>query len=518
MSALVPTRRAVIGGVAAVALSTPSLAMAGDPVVACAAGRFAGVSTDGVTAFRGIRYGRAARFRASVAEAVRRDTIRATTPAPACPQHGKRRPQSEDCLALNIWTPAPGAAAMLPVLVYIHGGGYAVGSANDAITEGHALAARGGVVVTVNHRLNALGYLYLAPFDRRLGDSGNAGQTDLILALRWVRDNIAAFGGDRACVTLVGQSGGGAKIATLLAMPAARGLFHRAMTMSGQQITVSEPVHAAKRTRAYLARLKVPETEAGRLIGLPVERLIEALDTLDPIERSTLYTGPVRDGRWLTRHPFSPDAAPPGRDVPLMLGGTRDETRDFFDPASAEMLDLGWDALPDRIVAELPVPAPGDAIVRAYRTQMPQASPADVFYAATTDGRSWRPQLIEAELRARARRPAYVYQLDFTSRTDPARGAFHGIDIALLFGTLGAPDAWTGVGRDARMLSRQVQDRVIAFARSGSPNGPDMPHWPAYDLRRRETMVFDVASRVESDPRCWQRELFVPYPYIQPGT
>jgi para-nitrobenzyl esterase len=149
---------------------------------------------------------------------------------------------------------------------------------------------------------------------------------------------------------------------------------------------------------------------------------------------------------------------------------------------------------------------------------MPHASPADVFYAATTDGRSWRPQLIEAELRARARRPAYVYQLDFTSRTDPARGAFHGIDIALLFGTLSAPDAGTGIGRDARMLSRQVQNRVIAFARSGSPNGPGMPRWPAYDLRRRETMVFDVASRVESDPRRWQRELFAPYPYIQPGT
>jgi len=518
MIARAPTRRAVIGGGAAFALAAPSAALAGDPVVTCAAGRFSGIRTGGVAAFRGIRYGRAARFRTPVAEAVRRDTVRAVLPAAACPQHGKRRPQSEDCLALNVWTPAPGTRASLPVLVYIHGGGYAFGSANDAITDGSLLAGRGTVVVTVNHRLNALGYLYLAPFDPRSGDSGNAGQIDLMLALRWVRDNIAAFGGDGACVTLIGQSGGGAKIATLLAMPAARGLFHRAMTMSGQQITVSEPSHAAARTQAYLAQLKVPETDAGRLIGLPVERLIEALDVPDPIEHSAVYMGPVRDGRWLTRHPFSPDADPVGCDVPLMLGGTRDETRDFYDPASGKMRDLSWDALPHRIVAELPVPAPGEAVVRAYRARMPHASPADVFYAATTDGRSWRPQLIEAEMRARAGRPAYVYQLDFTSRTDPARGAFHGIDIALLFGTLGAPDAWTGEGPDVRMVSRQLQDRVIAFARSGSPNSPGMPRWPAYDLQRRETMVFDAASLVQSDPRRWQRALFAPYSYIQPGT
>lgn len=452
-----------------------------------------------------------------MAEAARRDVIRATDPAPACPQRGRRRPQSEDCLALNIWTPTSSSPAALPVLVYVHGGGYAFGSVNDAVTDGSPLAARGVVVVTVNHRLNALGYLNLAPFDERFGDSGNLGQIDLILALKWVRDNIAAFGGDHACVTLIGQSGGGAKIATLLAMPAARGLFHRAVTMSGQQIAVSEPGHAEVRARTYLARMGVSDTNAGGLCELPAQQLVEALDTPDPFERSALYMGPVRDGRWLTRHPFFPDAAPVGNDVPLMLGATRDETRDFCDPASPEMLDLSWDDLPSRIVDELPVPAPGDAVVRAYREHMPNATPADVFYAATTDGRSWRPQLIEAEMRARAGRPAYVYQVDFTSRTDPMRGAFHGIDIALLFGTLETSDARTGTGPDARVLSRRLQDSVITFARSGSPNGPGLPLWPPYDLLRRRTMVFNRGSHIEGDPRRWQRALFAPYPYLQPG-
>ena len=210
----------------------------------------------------------------------------------------------------------------------------------------------------------------------------------LFRSLNWVRDNIAAFGGDPARVTLIGQSGGGAKIATLMAMPAARGLFRRAITMSGQQVTVSGPVHATRRARAYLARLGVRETEIRRLLDQPVEKLIEALDADDPVERSAIYFGPVLDGRSLARHPYWPDVHRDGLGVDLMLGGTRDETRAFSDPSSPEMRGLSWDALPDRIAAELPVDLLPEAVVRAYRAHMPAASTADIFYAATTDGRS----------------------------------------------------------------------------------------------------------------------------------
>jgi len=512
-----PTRRAMIAGSAALIAAGPVRA-AGDPVVTCRAGRFVGARQAGIAVFRGIRYGRAERFRAPAAAPVMREAVRATEPRPACPQRGKRRPQAEDCLSLNVWTSATGSGARLPVMVWIHGGGYAFGSANDPITDGHGIAVAGDVVVvSINHRLNALGYLYLARLDAGFPDSGNAGQLDLVLALNWVRDNIAAFGGDPARVTLIGQSGGGAKIATLMAMPAARGLFRRAITMSGQQVTVSGPVHATRRARAYLARLGINETETRRLLDQPVEKLIEALDADDPVERSAVYFGPVLDGRSLTRHPFWPDAHPNGLGVDLMLGGTRGETRDFSDPASPEMHGLSWDALPDRIAAELPVDLLPEALVRAYRAHMPAASPADIFYAATTDGRSWRPQIIEAEARARAGRPAFVYQVDFQSPTNPDRGAFHGIDIGLVFGTFDAPDAWTGNGPRTRALSRLMQRRFVAFARTGRPDLPGSPVWPAYDERRRATMIFDIASRVENDPRRWQRELFAPAPYTQPG-
>jgi len=513
-----PTRRAMIAGSAAL-LATGVAGAAGDPAVSCRAGRFVGERHAGVAAFHGIRYGRAERFRAPMAAPTMRETTRATEPGPACPQRGKRRPQAEDCLFLNVWTPAPGAAARLPVMVWIHGGGYAFGSANDPITDGHGLAASGDVVVvTVNHRLNALGYLYLARLDSGFPDSGNTGQLDLVLALQWVRDNIAAFGGDPARITLIGQSGGGGKIATLMAMPAARGLFRRAITMSGHQVTVSGPVRATRRARAYLARLGIRDTEPRRLLDQPVEKLIEALDADDPVERSAIYFGPVLDGRSLTRHPYWPDAHPNGLAVDLMLGGTRDETRGFSDPASPEMRGLSWDALPDRIAAELPVDLLPEALVRAYRAHMPAASPADIFYAATTDGRSWRAQIIEAEARARAGRPAFVYQVDFQSPTNPDRGAFHGIDIGLVFGTFDAPDAWTGNGPQTRALSRLMQRRFVAFARTGRPDLPGSLAWPTYDERRRATMIFDVASRVENDPRRWQRELFAPAPYTQPGT
>ena len=513
-----PTRRTMVAGSAALLASRAlGMAPAGDPVVTCRAGRFLGTRSAGVAAFRGIRYGRAERFRAPLAVPATKDIVRAAEPAPACPQRGKRRPLSEDCLALNIWTPATDARVRLPVMVWIHGGGYAYGSANDAITDGHRLAATGDVVVvTVNHRLNAFGYLYLAQIDPRFADSTNAGQRDLVLALRWVRDNIAAFGGDPACVTLFGQSGGGGKIATLLAMPAARGLFHRAITMSGQQVTLSGPNHATRRARAYLARLGLDDP-AG-LLEQPIERLIAALDADDPIERSTLYMGPVLDGHALPRHPFWPDADPGGLAVALMLGGTRDETRDFSDPASPEMRALDWAALPGRIAAELPVDLPPDAIVAAYRAHLPDAAPADIFYAATTDGRSWRPQLIEAEARARAGRPTFVYQVDFASPTRPERGAFHGIDIGLVFGTLDASDAWTGTGAEARALSHLMQQRFIAFARNGRPDRVGLPAWPAYEPARRATMVFDRHSRIERDPRAWQRKLFAIAPYTQPGT
>jgi para-nitrobenzyl esterase len=314
-------------------------------------------SSDGhVLAFKGIRYGRAERFRAPVPVAMPRQIRAAQAFGPVCPQTGPYGPQSEDCLFLNVWTAEADARAKKPVMVYIHGGAYSNGSVTDPLNEGQALAARGDcVVVTVNHRLNALGYLYLARLDPRFGDSGNAGQLDLILALEWVRDNIAAFGGDPGRVIIFGQSGGGAKIATMMGMPAAAGLFHRAATMSGQQVTVSGPMNATARTRAYLATLGVRDADLGPLLTMPVERLIEALGTTDPILGGGVYFGPVLDMTWLTRHPFWPDANPLGRGIPMMLGNTHDETRAFIGLDSPKVRGLDWGNLAARMAPELKI-------------------------------------------------------------------------------------------------------------------------------------------------------------------
>ena len=412
---------------------------------------------------------------------------------PVCPQPGSAYlDQSEDCLFLNVWTPDRQPRERKPVMVYFHGGAYSTGSVTDPLNDGTALAARGDVVVvTVNHRLNALGYLYLP---ERFPDSGNAGQLDLIVALKWVQRNIAAFGGDPGNVTVCGQSGGGAKIATLMAMPTARGLFHKAITMSGQQVTASGPLNAAKRAAAYLAALAEDPATA------QVEALVAALDASDPVLGGRVYFGPVLDMRHLLRHPFWPDAPAQSADIPMLLGNTIAETRAFYAPERRVLKGLSWDNLAERIGPELRVDLEPGWVVAQFRARYPQASPEALFHRIVTPARSWRGQVEEAEARARGGRGnTFVYQLDFED-------AKHTDDIGLAFGTV--PDATPAQAA----MSEVVMDAFVRFARTGNPG------WPAYDLASRQTMIFDATSRVESDPRRWERELFARVPYVQPGT
>jgi para-nitrobenzyl esterase len=344
---------------------------------------------------------------------------------------------------------------------------------------------------------------------------------DLVLALQWVRDNIGAFGGDPGCVTLLGQSGGGAKIATLMAMPAAAGLFHRAATMSGQQVTASGPLHAAGRTRVLLDKLGVPAERASTLATLARAELLRAhAATVDPyIGRGSVYMGPVLDERTLTRHPFYPDAPPQSAGIPMMIGNTHDETRSLIGRSDPAVFEIGWEALPRRLEAELRVDISGDLVVAEYRKWYPQYSPADVFFAATTAGRSWRGAIIEAELRAAQGSPAFAYQLDWRSPADGGKwGAFHTLDIPLMFDTLTARESLTGDGEAARRVSATLQQALLAFARGGDPNYAGMTRWEPYTLPRRATLVIDLESRLVDDPRGAERRLFAKVPFIQQGT
>jgi para-nitrobenzyl esterase len=514
------TRRQILVGAAAASL-IPSRAFAQAlPVVAAPSGVFEGVVDNHIWRFRGIRYGTAERFQAPTPFATPGKNREAIDFGPVCPQRGPYKPQSEDCLYLNAWTPGSGAARR-PVMVYIHGGAYSNGSVTSPLNDGATLAAAEDVVVvTVNHRLNAFGYLYLARLDARFADSGNLGQLDLILALQWVRDNIASFGGDPGRVFVFGQSGGGAKIATLMGMPAARGLFHSAATMSGQQVTASGPLNATRRAQAYLAKLGVKESDLSPLLAMSTEKLVEQLDvTPDPIIAGGLYFGPVLDMKWLVRHPFWPDANPQSLGIPMILGNTHDETRAFISPDSIKVRWLSWDNLAAAMAPELRMDLLPEWIVSEYRAHFPHDTPEQIFYRATTAGRSWPGQVIEADARAAAgAKSTWVYQVDYQSPTQPNRGALHTMDIALAFGTLGAEGSFTGTGPEARRLSGQVMAAFAALARTGRPVAKGVPLWPAYTLPHRATMLWDVTSRAVNDPRKWERELFARVPYIQPGS
>lgn len=445
--------------------------------------------------FAGIRYATAQRFQPPVPV-----TNAQQLPdgfGPACPQRGSAYlPQSEDCLFLNVWRPF-GEADPRPVMVYFHGGAYSAGSVTDPVNDGARLAERGDVVVvTVNHRLNVLGYLYQPD---RFPSSGNNGQLDLICALQWIQRNIAAFGGDPGNVTVFGQSGGGAKIATLMAMPEAAGLFHKAITMSGQQVTASGPLNASRRTRAFLARLG----EGVDPVTAPVDALLDALAATDPILGGGVYMGPVLDMLHLSRHPFWPDAPAQSAAIPMLLGNTVMETRAFYAPEGRQLTGLDFGNLAERIAPEMRIDIRPDWVVEQFRARYPRAGALELFHRIVTAARSWRGQVEEAEARARAGAPAaertWVYQLDFEQ-------AKHTDDIALSFGTVPSPSA------AQQAMSDRIMGVFVRFARIGDPG------WTAYDLDRRMTMVFDAESREVSDPRAWERELFARVPYIQPGS
>lgn len=495
------SRRAVLAGAGAtLAVASTSAHGQSSTATQCAGsinapdGRYDAWSCDGAWSYPVIRYGRAQRFQPPQPVTVAEQRRAPWNAIPSCPQpSGAYLPHDEDCLFLNVWVPAT-ATRNRPVMVYFHGGAYSNGSVADPLNNGAILAAYGDVVVvTVNHRLNALGYLYMPD---RFPSSGNNGQIDLICALQWIKRNIDAFGGDPDCVTVFGQSGGGAKIATLMAMPEAAGLFHRAITMSGQQVTASGPINAARRTRAFLSTLGDgidPET-------VPIGQLQAALEANDPILGGNVYMGPVLDMRHLSRHPFWPDAAPQSAHIPMLLGNTIMETRAFFPPDSRVMNGLTMDNLPERIATEMRVDLEPHWVVRQFRQRYPQSDPSELFHRIVTAARSWRGQVEEAQARAgTGQRNTFVYQLDFEQ-------AKHADDIGLSFGTL------DGSSPARNAMSKHIMDAVIRFARLGHPG------WEVYDLISRMVMIFDRVSRLESDPRQWERKIFAAVPYIQPGS
>ena len=370
-----------------------------DPVVELASGRAIGrhlrtMDGDTVRQFLGIPFGADTgprRFLPPEPVAPWAGAFNASAYGPSCPQGSGGADQSEACLVLNVWAPEHVSNAKRPVLVYIHGGGYTSGNGASPLTHGANLAARGDVVVvTLNHRLNVFGHLNLGGLaGADYSASGNAGLLDLVLALEWVRDNAAAFGGDPGNVTLFGQSGGGAKIACLMAMPSAKGLFHRVWTMSGQQVTVQGPRGATARARAAMQHLGVGLDE---LRTMPADKLLTALVAKDPsIAGSRIYWGPVLDEA-LPVHPFWPEAPALSANIPMVMGNTREETGSLIARGDPAIFDLTWDTLSARLERDMVSDVDVHAAIAMYRRLYPDLPPPQVFIRATSAGRSWRAQ------------------------------------------------------------------------------------------------------------------------------
>jgi para-nitrobenzyl esterase len=391
-------------------------------------------------------------------------------------------------------------------MVWFHGGGWTMGSANSPQYDGAALARRGDVVVVgVNHRLGALGYLALGQaFGDEVAASGSSGALDMVAALEWVRDNIASFGGDPANVTIFGESGGGAKVSVLLGIPAAAGLFHRAIVQSGPMLRGVDPDRAAGTTGAVLKALGVATLE--ELRAVPAARLVEVQTQVLGGPLGGFGTGhalaPVVDGVGLPAHPFDPVAAPTAAPVPLLIGTCRDEMTLFTTAIP------GFSLLTEQVLPTVAATMNGvdsGPLLEVYARTRPGTSPAERLTALMTDRfRVGSIRLAERKA-AGGPGPVFMYRFDFTTPVLEGRlGAPHALEVAFCFDNL-SKTRLHGGRPEAPALAERVSEAWLAFARTGDPNHPGLPSWPAYDTGRRATMLFDVDCRVADDPGAEER-------------
>jgi para-nitrobenzyl esterase len=504
----------LLGAPAAAATPAVTPTRGAPDLVETSAGWVRGRRTAGVSAFLGIPYGGptggANRFRPPTAPKPWRGVRDATRYGHIAPQPipsgrldytrliswlDQPGGQDEDCLVVNVWTPQTGRGRR-PVLVSYHGGGFSTGSGNHRGFDGDPLARFGDVVVvTVNHRLGLLGFLHLADLGapREWSTAGVNGMLDAVAALRWVRDNIANFGGDPNNVMVFGQSGGGSKTSTLLSMPSAKGLLHRAAVQSGSTLTLPTRETGTRNASRLLARLGLSTRRITELRDVPVEMMVAAQGALEASTPPASFA-PVVDGVAIPRDPFSPTAPEVSRDVPMIISLTRDEATAFA--TNPELTDAELVTAAQALAG-----ANANRVITEYRSAYPAASPALLLARMTTDSGVFVAARTQAERKvALGGAPAYMYLFTWPSPADPARwGAPHGIDVALAFHNADAPITGNNAPR-ARQLADDLAGAWVHFARTGDPNGGHLPHWPTYDATTRQTLILGDRTTVESDP------------------
>lgn len=429
-------------------------------------------------------------------------------------------PASEDCLVLNVWAPeSAGRTSRLPVMVWVHGGGWRFGSAGAPGYDGANIARDGNVLmVGINHRLNIFGFTYLGDGDERFAASGNAGQLDLVAALNWIQDNIEVFGGDPSNVTLFGQSGGGGKVSTLLNMPAAHGLFHKAIIQSGSLLRNREPGEADELTHRMYADLGIRPGNIAALQGLSTttllqcyERVVESFQRIPPQFRYS----PVVDGKVIHSQSWQASAPDLSRGVPMIVGSNLDEVIAYYFPDIAKPIDddraLATAIAKCAVIAEID-PSVLQPVIAAYRREIPSLSKRELVVRIATDAGFWKNAVKQMELKSKAGgAPVFAYECQWKTPCYEGQWAVHGVELPFVFNHPHYGPAWDGKDSDElRAVADPKGDRLhvgekmfrawVSFARSGDPSTPEL-QWPSFSESRRLTMVFDHDTRLENDIR-----------------